>query len=124
MMWHLPHSGSDALALYESCLAQRPLLTKQVSGGLIMAAADALVSKLNGGAIDPRSLLKMSFLQVFLKTPIMHAWHGSLAAHTRRMPEGARKVAYMAFLDTVVLRPALNVLFLTAAAVLDGKSFA
>ena len=100
-------------------LAQRPLLTKSITSGVIMGAGDALCQSYFTSKFDYERFAKYSFLGSVLVGPSTHFWYGFLS---RRIPGlGFTTVVYRVALDQLCFSPVFIAFFMSAVLLLEGK---
>jgi hypothetical protein len=113
---------AGVLAWYNRRIAERPLLTKQITGGLVAALSDIVAKVIRTGRVDPKGALRQFLVNVAVITPLAHNWHKHLDKMCAGMAPGAQKTVTMAALDQSLFNPTINACFLTVNSLLDGFS--
>jgi hypothetical protein len=115
-------SSSGVLAWYNRRIAERPLVTKQITGGLVSALSAVVAKVLTTGRVDPRGAFRQFLINVAVITPLAHTWHKNLDGMCAHLPTGPRKTVIMTLLDQSLFNPTINACFLTVNSIIDGFS--
>ena len=108
---------------YNKCLAEKPLITKSITSGVISFFADIMCQKYfpaeKGDKIDWKRTAKFTVLGTFLTGPLLHYWYGFLMA---KIPgSGSLATLYRVAMDQLLFAPFCIIpAFFSCALLLDG----